>query len=280
MKFANLHLHSTYSDAGFTPEQLVKIGKALGYGALALTDYETDGGYNEFARACDWMDVKTFPGCEFFGLVGSTCVHLTALDFDQNDPGIRAFIKERCDIQADYIRKGLENGIEKGIVEGVTWDDVLYFSGENAWICPDTVFKTLYLKKAMPEQGESYVYANLYKTPEMKAIMPANPTAEEVIKVVRKAGGIVALAHPDGKFEKYIGKLLDLGLNGIETEHPDISLRIQICAQRIAKEHKLYECGGTDHSGPMGCNDGPDAVPVFMGITEEQFDTIVERRLG
>ena len=30
MKYANLHLHSIYSDAWFTPYQLVVIGKALG----------------------------------------------------------------------------------------------------------------------------------------------------------------------------------------------------------------------------------------------------------
>lgn len=44
MKYANLHLHSTYSDASLTPEQLVFIGKSLGYYALALTDHETDAG--------------------------------------------------------------------------------------------------------------------------------------------------------------------------------------------------------------------------------------------
>lgn len=43
MKFANLHLHSTYSDSQLTPMQLVLIGKSLGYHALALTDHETDG---------------------------------------------------------------------------------------------------------------------------------------------------------------------------------------------------------------------------------------------
>jgi methionyl-tRNA formyltransferase len=51
-KYANCHLHSTYSDAGFTPNQLVKIGKALGYGALALTDVQLAGKKR--------MDVKAF----------------------------------------------------------------------------------------------------------------------------------------------------------------------------------------------------------------------------
>ena len=48
MKYANLHLHSTYSDGVLTPEQLVHIGKSLGYRALALTDHETDGGVSRF----------------------------------------------------------------------------------------------------------------------------------------------------------------------------------------------------------------------------------------
>ena len=48
MKYANLHLHSTYSDAQLTPMQLVLIGKSLGYHALALTDHETDGGVKLF----------------------------------------------------------------------------------------------------------------------------------------------------------------------------------------------------------------------------------------
>ena len=51
MKYANCHLHSTFSDAQFTPEQLVLIGKSLGYGALAVTDHETDGGCQRLMRA-------------------------------------------------------------------------------------------------------------------------------------------------------------------------------------------------------------------------------------
>ena len=51
MKYANFHMHSVYSDAAFTPEQLVRLGKSLGYRALALTDHETDGGVKAF-MAC------------------------------------------------------------------------------------------------------------------------------------------------------------------------------------------------------------------------------------
>ena len=46
-EYAKLHLHSTYSDAQYTPEQLVLLGKSLGYKAMAITDHETDAGYSE-----------------------------------------------------------------------------------------------------------------------------------------------------------------------------------------------------------------------------------------
>ncbi len=43
-KYANLHLHSIYSDGIATPEELCQIVKEMGYRALALTDHETIAG--------------------------------------------------------------------------------------------------------------------------------------------------------------------------------------------------------------------------------------------
>ena len=87
MKYGNLHLHSTYSDAQFTPEQLVLIGKSLGYCALALTDHETDGGVKEFQKACEKLGMDSLFGVEFYGTHDGHCPHLVALDFDMDDPG-------------------------------------------------------------------------------------------------------------------------------------------------------------------------------------------------
>ena len=86
MNFANLHLHSIHSDAQFTPEQLLLIGKALGYQAMALTDHETDSGVKAFmshARAEGGIEVLS--GVEFYGAVDGICIHLTALDFDMDN---------------------------------------------------------------------------------------------------------------------------------------------------------------------------------------------------
>ena len=39
--FADLHLHTNFSDGTYTPEELTGHGKRLGFAALALTDHDT-----------------------------------------------------------------------------------------------------------------------------------------------------------------------------------------------------------------------------------------------
>lgn len=168
VKYANLHLHSTYSDAGFTPHQLVLIGKSLGYKALALTDHETDGG---------------------------------------NRPKV-------------------------------------------------------------------------FKAPEVKEFNFPQPDAEEVFKAVRKAGGVIALAHPNARFAEHIEKMVDMGLNGIETGHPNIAPEVLPLAIEAAEEYNLYHCGGTDHDGPMSCCGGKYAYPTFDGISEEHYFELKNRTRG
>ena len=280
MQYANLHLHSTYSDAGFTTGQLVKLGKALGYGALALTDHETDGGCKSFMRACKREGIRCVNGVEFYGKLGEFKMHLTALDFDPDEPTIRNFIDTRVQLQRDWLRKCVERGLDLGLIEGITFDDVVYDHGENAWLCIDSLLHTLNYRKAMPEGGGKFVRQYVTKAPEMKALKAPYPTAEEVIKAVRKAGGVVALAHPKAEMFKYVPQMVEWGMNGIETNHPSISAEAQPLADEAAKTYNLYNCGGTDHTGPMSCCGGDRAIPIFHGITEEQFDILVERRLG
>jgi predicted metal-dependent phosphoesterase TrpH len=41
MKFADLHLHTQFSDGTFTPEELVLHAQKQGLACIALTDHDT-----------------------------------------------------------------------------------------------------------------------------------------------------------------------------------------------------------------------------------------------
>ena len=276
MKYANLHLHSTYSDAQFTPEQLVLLGKSIGYKAIALTDHETDGGFKRLFEYAKSQNFEVMLGNEFYGTHDGHCLHLTALNYDYDCPAIRAFIKERCDLREEYTRKCFMRGVEIGVIHDITWNDVLDLTPEGTWICIDTINNT-FSAKHIPIP--SNLRADCFKAPEAKAMAPASPTAEEVIKIVKKADGVVALAHPYHQTH-YVPELVEFGLNGIEVSHPSNWENTPSLADAAAKTYNLYRCGGTDHTGPMSGCDGTLARPVFNGVTEEEYMAIKERRLG
>lgn len=280
MKFANLHLHSNCSDSQFTPEQLVIIGKALGYGALALTDHETDCGVREFMAHAENEGIGAVTGAEFYGVEDGVTLHLTALDYDMDDPSIRAFVKERCRLQAAFTQKCVERGIKLGFIEGLAWCDVLDYSPDDAWLCIDSVMQAMKLKKLVDADYDWGAFRNhVFKGPEVKAFKHKPPLAKDVIRVVRRAGGIVALAHPN-KQVHFVEKLVGYGLNGIEVCHPQLDDEQAFLAMEAAKEFNLYACGGTDHTGPMSGCGGKNAIAAYHGITQEQFVVLKERCLG
>ncbi len=280
MKYGNLHLHSTYSDAQFTPAQLFMIGKSLGYHALALTDHETDGGVPELMKyAREQGGVDIISGIEFYGKHGDgPSLHLTALDYDMDAPKLRAFVKERIELRYEFTKKGFDIGREKGMFQDITWDEIMQFCGENTWVCHDQIFNAYrHLHRPLPERLP--IVRGIYKSPEMLAIKPQSPTAEQVIKVVRGAGGIIALAHPNNQTH-LVADLVEMGLNGIEVSHPDNRGNTSALAVEAAKAYNLYHCGGTDHTGAMSGCDGKLCTVALQGVTEEEYMILKERRRG
>jgi predicted metal-dependent phosphoesterase TrpH len=228
----------------------------------------------DYARQQGGVDVIS--GIEFYGTFGEeNNLHLTALDYDMDNPALRAFVKERVELRSEFTRKCIRYGIEKGIFQGFTLEDVERFCGENTWLCHDHVRNLCrHYHIPIPEN----LMRDVFKAPEMLEFKPKKPSAEKVIRIVREAGGVIALAHPNGKTH-LIKDLVKMGLNGVEISHPEHRGNTSELAIEAAKAFHLYRCGGTDHTGPMsGCDNG--TVFVTNGISEEDYFILKERRLG
>ena len=91
---------------------------------------------------------------------------------------------------------------------------------------------------------------------------------------------MIALAHSTVTQYDFAENLVDLGMNGIEVNHPSMEPEAIAMAEELAARRGLYRCGGTDHTGPMSGNGGQYAIPVFNGLTEEEFFILKERHLG
>ena len=280
MNFANLHMHSIYSDGNFTPLQLVSIAKAMGYSAIALTDHETDGGFAEIAEACREEGMECLIGCEFYGSDFGQNFHIVGLDYDKDNKDIRALIKDRIDSRTEYTRKAFEYGKSIGAIHDITWNEVLDDCTDTTWICNAQVLITMRKKGLISKADRGGELSKLvFNAPEVKPYAPKAIAAEKVIKTIRSASGIAIIAHPE-KWMDHVPALVGYGINGIEISHPQLSETTIARATQAAKEFGLYLSGGTDHYGALSGIGGKYATPVYSGISEEDYYIIKERKLG
>lgn len=292
MKYADLHLHSVYSDGIYTPKELCAIAKGRGFKAVALTDHETVRGVEGMRAAAAAEGLGFLQGMETYGHgFGSRegAFHVVAMDFDPQERAIKAFI-ERCEeLALDLTVRRMEYCLENGIFSGITWQDVEERFPDVGWYCNEQVFKVLQEKQGVDDR-EYWKFIRAFNGAPVKKRGSTSLPMDELIALIRGAGGVAILAHPHGQTQ-HLPELVQMGLGGVEVDHPDMDEYDKTEAGRLADELGLYRSGGTDHTGLMGNNmkrgDEPDRKSVTPytddvenGATKEEFEALLARSLG
>ena len=93
MKFADLHLHTHFSDGTFSPEELAGHGQRLGFAAMALTDHDSVEGCARMAAACGAAGIEFITGTELTAEHNDTEVHLLGYFVDTQN---KRLLVETC----------------------------------------------------------------------------------------------------------------------------------------------------------------------------------------
>ncbi|MCD2492711.1 PHP domain-containing protein [Lacrimispora sp. NSJ-141] len=246
----DLHMHSTYSDGSFTPEELAALAKKKELAAVSLTDHDTAAGTPEMLEACDRLGIQAIPGIELSCTWQGKSVHILGYGMDWQAPG---FLEQLAYWQTDRenrnqkIVKKLQNGgfdisMEalhrhfKGAV--LTRANIAVYLAEKDQIADkDTAFSKL-IGKGCPY----YV--------SRKPVAP-----EEAISFLLSYGGMPVFAHPilchmcEMQLDSFTGHLKALGLRGIEGYYSGYTSSDEASIARIAKKHGLFLTGGSDFHG-------------------------------
>ena len=291
MLFANCHNHSTFSDGAYPPEKIVELAKEVGHKAIVLTDHDTVKGTYFAQKAARKLGLLSILGCEFSTRGFGTGFHLLGFDFNPDNKDMKALLARTSGKQTERSRILFERGLKRGTLkEGITWQEVLDTYPDNDYFCNNQIFET-YFNKGIYKREEYYEFFKYNFKPaanEEREIEETTglytPAIEEVVNVIRKAGGVPIIAHPHGK-EKYVKDLISIGIMGFETRHPDLKDEGEPeLYDRICTENNLYKLGGTDHHGVLG---GYTEVmpwhicdPKIGYTSEEEFMKLYERKLG
>src|SRR5437899_9506979 len=103
--FADLHLHTDFSDGTYSPEEMVVQGQRHGLATLALTDHDTVEGCQRTARACEAAGLEFIPGTELTAEQAEHELHILGYFIDLQNPRLLSEIAKFQSVRQNRIRE-------------------------------------------------------------------------------------------------------------------------------------------------------------------------------
>ncbi len=243
-KYADLHLHTNFSDGTFSPERVVMEASHLGLSAIAITDHDILDGIEPALSAGEQYGVEVIPGVELSSESDGAEVHILGYYMDWQNQQFCQRLQEFRESRRIRAMKMVDKLNQLGL--DMEYDDVLERADLIAIGRPhvaNALVKRGYVATAseafyrfLGDNGPAYV-------PKYK-LAPA-----EAIAMILDVGGVPIIAHPGMIHQSLVPELASLGLMGVEAFHPSHSVQISDYYCDLAEKHNLLITGGSDCHG-------------------------------
>lgn len=249
----DLHSHSTASDGTDTPIDLVRVAAAAGLDVVALTDHDTTAGWGDAVEALP-AGMTLVRGMEMScagrGEDGhSVAVHLLAYLFDPADP---VFAAERERLRGERIARIRAMAYRMA-------EDGLPIEPERVVVAAGPAAGRPHLARALVEAGVVPTVGAAFTdllSPRGRYYLPKKDTdLGDAVRMVAAAGGVTVLAHARARSRgrllslDHIEELAELGLGGLEAEHPDHDDADVRLMRDMAANLGLFVTGSSDYHG-------------------------------
>lgn len=243
--FADLHLHTNFSDGTYTPEELAAHGRRVGLAAMALTDHDTVEGCARMAVSCAQAGIEFIPAAELTAEMDGHELHLLGYYLDTDDARLLAELARFQEVRQNRIREMVArlNAI------GIPLEAATVFAIANC------------RSPGRPHVGRALVQAGVCQTMDeafqrfLKQRRPAwvpkfKLSAPTAIELIHSVGGLAVMAHPGlNRTDEFIPGLVEAGLDGIECFHTKHSTPVCEHYLQMAEQYRLLVTGGSDCHG-------------------------------
>jgi hypothetical protein len=266
--FADLHLHTLFSDGTFTPEELAGHGARFGLVAMALTDHDTVEGCARMDAACRKLGILSITGAELTAEQDGNEVHILGYFLDAENARLQSSLKKFQGVRQNRIH-----------------EMVARLNRLKIPLRAETVFAIANCHSpGRPHVGRALVQGGFCGSLDeafdrfLKKNRPAyvpkfKISALEAIELVHQAGGLASLAHPGlNRSDEVIPGLAAAGLDGIECFHSKHTAAMSDYYLDIAARHHLLVTGGSD------CHGYSKGKPLIGGckLPAVHYDRLIE----
>lgn len=259
-RFADLHIHTHFSDSSSSPQEVVSEAVKAGVHCIAITDHDTVDGVHPTQEAAQGIDLEVIPGIEFSSEFEGKDIHILGYLIDCANSDLRRDLDLIQESRMARIREIIEKLKGQGI-NNIDFDEVFVRTESKSVGRP-------HLAAIMVEKGwvatmrEAF---DKYLGEECQAyVSKFKQSPAEVIKLIRKSGGVAVMAHPMiTQKDELIPGMVEAGLQGIEVYYPNYSNNTVSFYEKLAAKHGLVTTGGSDYHGKVrqGTHIGKKRVP-------------------
>jgi len=284
----DLHTHTTVSDGGDSPTELVIKAADAGITALAVTDHDNDLGLDEAQSAGHEHGVEVVRGVEIscdvedleslgYNPVGRPTMHLLGYFIPEEDNPLTNELAELRHHRANRNVLIVERLNELGI--DITFEEV-----ENEAGGPGSQIGRPHFAGVMVRHGavpdyqtafDEYLAKGAKAYISRKLLKPA-----EAVELMVRARTVPVLAHPFTmnlgiqELERFVDELVAAGLKGIEGYHGDKPEEQQEPYRVLGRAKGLIVSGGSDYHGDMRPDRGMPGGKHGVAVPEEVLEQL------
>jgi len=242
----DLHIHSTFSDGKMTPEEIIQVAYKRDVDVIALADHDTVGGIERAINAGHQRGIQVIPGIEMGVSYKNLEFHLLGYYFDYKSKAIQQYEEMMRHSRVERAKKIISELDNLGF--HITYDLVEEKAGGSPIGRPH-IAQVLVEKGYVLSAQDAFQH---YLGEDKKAnVLKEGVDIEQAFDLIKKSGGITVLAHPKTipYFDELFPVLLDAGLDGIETFHPQHHPSDLKRLEELADANDLLKTGGSDCHG-------------------------------
>ena len=243
-KFADLHVHSSFSDGTFSPQAIVTQARKAGLACISITDHDTVDAIDPALKASG-PELEVLTGIELTAESKGQEIHILGYLFDHKDLDFLKMLKDMQDIRVKRIYEICKKLKEHKVV--IEPHDIFDLAGGGS-IGRLHVARALYKRGHVGSIAEAFYRYIGDKSPAYVGKFKMTP--KEAIGWILKVKGVPVLAHPYTLDDSaLISDFVKAGIMGIEVFYAEHSGYQKKEFIKIAEKYNLLLTGGSDCHG-------------------------------
>jgi predicted metal-dependent phosphoesterase TrpH len=251
--FADLHIHSIFSDSTRSPENIAQTAKNRNVSLLSVCDHGTIASYERLAAACGQYGVSYVLGIEMGAVLDGQDYHMLVYSFDPGNREMIDFIRrenEKSDRECEaMVVKMCHDYPQLSRPDYLTYN---YPKESGGWkyihyAVERNIFNTY-------EEAGAVIFPTYYQAGEEAC------SVEDFCNIVKQANGVPVLAHPGNKspeqFASVLPDMQERGVEGIECFYPSHSKMTTEFLLNYCHKNNLRITGGSDCHGEYDKSEG------------------------